>query len=98
MLSEINNKKISNNLPFEKISSFLSKICNNLIIEFVPKSDSQVQRLLSTRIDIYENYTQKIFEKVFSKYFELVENFPIHESERILYVMKNKTQPFPNEF
>lgn len=89
-LALIHHLAISNNLPFDKISSFFSKICKHLIIEFVPKSDSQVQRLLSTRIDIYDNYTQQIFEKIFSKYFEILEIFPIKESERVIYIMQSK--------
>ena len=97
-LALIHHLAISNNLPLEKISSFFSKICNNLVIEFVPKSDSQVQRLLSTRIDIYENYSQDNFEKTFSKDFELIENFSINESERTIYIMKNKIQAYSNEF
>lgn len=47
---------IGNNLPLEKIAKFFNKICKNLIIEFVPKEDSQVQRLLRTRKDIFDSY------------------------------------------
>ncbi|HPZ08861.1 MAG TPA: SAM-dependent methyltransferase, partial [Candidatus Eremiobacteraeota bacterium] len=39
-LALIHHLAISNNLPFYKIADFFSKICKNLIIEFVPKSDS----------------------------------------------------------
>ena len=93
-LALIHHLAISNNLPFNKIGSFLSKLCNILVIEFVPKSDSQVQRLLSTRLDVYENYSQENFENVFSEYFELVDDFSINDSERKIYIMKNKTQIF----
>jgi hypothetical protein len=48
-LALIHHLAIFNNLPLNKISGFFGKICSSLIIEFVPKSDSQVQRLLSTR-------------------------------------------------
>lgn len=94
-LALIHHLAISNNLPFNKIGSFLSKFCNILVIEFIPKSDSQVQRLLSTRIDVYDNYSQENFENIFSEYFELVENFSIKESKRIIYIMKNKSQVYP---
>jgi hypothetical protein len=91
-LALIHHLAISNNLPFNKIGSFFSKLCNTLVIEFVPKSDSQIQRLLTTRIDVYDNYSQVNFENDFSKYFELIDIFSIVDSERIIYIMKNKTQ------
>jgi hypothetical protein len=48
-LALIHHLAISNNLPFRKVAHFLSQICRSLIIEFVPKCDSQVQKLLSSR-------------------------------------------------
>ena len=89
-LALIHHLAICNNLPFNKISSFFYKICNFLIIEFVPKGDSQVQRMLSTREDIFPNYTQQFFEDEFAKYFNIQDCVVIRESERILYLMKRR--------
>ena len=52
-LALIHHLAISNNLPFSLIAAFLSQVCRFLIIEFVPKNDSQVQRLIRTREDIF---------------------------------------------
>ena len=87
-LALIHHLAISNNLPLNKIASFLSKICNSLIIEFVPKTDSQVQRLLSTREDIFPDYTQRAFESEFKKYFRIQNSVKIKESKRNLYLME----------
>jgi len=87
-LALIHHLAISNNLPFDKIASFLSKVCNSLIIEFVPKNDSQVQRLLSTREDIFLDYTQRAFESEFKKYFRIQNSVKIKESKRNLYLME----------
>jgi len=87
-LALIHHLAISNNLPFDKIASFLSKICNSLIIEFVPKTDSQVQRLLSTREDIFPNYTQQVFEKEFREYFKIQSSVKIRDCKRTLYLME----------
>jgi hypothetical protein len=46
-LALIHHLIISNNVPTAKIAEFFSEISASLIIEFVPKSDSQVERLLS---------------------------------------------------
>ncbi len=87
-LALIHHLAISNNVPFSDIAVFFSKICHTLIIEFVPKHDSQVQRLLSTREDIFEEYTQRAFERAFTTYFKIQESVNIRKSERTVYLMK----------
>ncbi|MCP4580104.1 MAG: SAM-dependent methyltransferase [candidate division Zixibacteria bacterium] len=87
-LALIHHLAISNNLPLAKIADFFSRTCGFLIIEFIPKSDSQVQRLLSTREDIFPQYSQRDFELEFQEYFEITNSEKIGDSERILYLMK----------
>jgi hypothetical protein len=89
-LALIHHLAISNNLPLEPIASFFGKIGKWLIIEFVPKSDSQVKKLLSTRDDIFPDYVIANFEKTFSKYFSINASKDIPGSERKLYLMKRK--------
>ena len=89
-LALIHHLAISNNLPFSRIAGFIGGLCNWLIIEFVPKDDSQVQRLLATREDIFPEYTQENLEAEFSKLFDIVGRHPINESKRTIYIMKLK--------
>jgi hypothetical protein len=89
-LALIHHLAISHNLPFDKIADFFQEISKSLIIEFIPKSDSQVQRLLATREDIFTNYTQQNFEVEFKKYFTIQDCVKIKDSERILYLMQKK--------
>lgn len=89
-LALIHHLAISNNLPFSKIANFLYHICNSLIIEFVPKSDRQVQRLLSTREDIFPHYTRRAFEDEFGRYFTIEGSVEIRGSERTLYLMARR--------
>ena len=88
-LALVHHLAISNNVPLVKIADFLSNICSNsLIIEFVPKTDSQVRRLLATREDIFPDYTQRAFETEFRKYFTVQSSMRIRDSERTLYLMQ----------
>lgn len=87
-LALVHHLAISNNVPLSKIAGFLSDICHWLIIEFVPKTDSQVQRLLATREDIFPDYTRKEFEKEFSRYFAIDDSADIQESQRTLFLMR----------
>ncbi len=54
----------------------------------MPKSDSQVRRLLASREDIFERYTQEGFEEVFSSRFTVHRRESVRESERTLYLME----------
>ncbi|MCF7820190.1 MAG: SAM-dependent methyltransferase [Candidatus Pacebacteria bacterium] len=89
-LALIHHLAISNNLPFIKIAKYFAKLGKYLVIEFVPKEDSQVQKLLSSREDIFSSYNQNCFEKEFSDYFEILENHKVQESSRVLYLMKSR--------
>ncbi|HUI90794.1 MAG TPA: hypothetical protein VLX68_00970 [Chitinivibrionales bacterium] len=89
-LALIHHLVISNNIPLEKIADFFSSLCAYLIIEFVPKSDSQVQRLLSNRKDVFEDYNEQCFEKSFSIYFNQIDKIHIVESERKMYVFAKR--------
>ena len=70
--------------------NFFEKLCDNLIIEFIPKEDSQVKRLLATREDIFDDYNESKFVEEFEKKFEIIRFENIHETKRTLYSMKNK--------
>ncbi|MHB1296345.1 MAG: methyltransferase domain-containing protein [Anaerolineae bacterium] len=87
-LALIHHLAISNNVPLERVASFFADICHALIIEFVPKSDSQVQRLLATRVDIFDAYTPEGFERAFGRYFRIVEAGRVQGSERTVYRME----------
>jgi hypothetical protein len=86
MLAVVHHLAISNNVPFEMIAQWLSSLCKHLIIEFIPKEDSQVKRMLATRKDIFQNYTVDEFEAIFQKYFALCDKQKIVESDRVLYL------------
>ena len=87
-LALIHHLSISNNLPFSHIVTFLSQVCRFLIIEFVPKNDSQVQRLLRSREDIFPDYNQDHFEAAFGDFFSILKREKIVDTQRTLYLME----------
>lgn len=89
-LALIHHLALSNNTPLVKISEYFRELGQALIIEFVPKSDSQVQRMLASREDIFPDYTPEGFETAFSRHWEIIEQVPIAESGRTLYWLKGK--------
>ncbi len=89
-LALIHHLAISNNLPLERIAQYLAKYSPKLIIEFVPKNDSMVQQLLTTREDIFPDYTLENFLEIFKKYFSIIKHEKINGSYRHLYLMERK--------
>jgi hypothetical protein len=89
-LALVHHLAISNNVPLERVAEFLQRAGRWLVIEFVPKGDSQVQRLLATRQDIFPDYHAQGFEKAFSNSFVIHDVQKIPESERCLYLMESK--------
>lgn len=89
-LALIHHLAISNNLPLADIAACFSGVSPYLIIEFVPKEDSQVQKLLKTRVDIFPDYNVRGFEEAFGRYYQIVSKRIIPGSERVLYLLKTK--------
>jgi len=58
-LALVHHLAISNNVPLPQLAGFLATGGKWLVIEFVPKSDSQVERLLVSREDIFPTYTRE---------------------------------------
>jgi len=84
-LALVHHLSISGNVPLRKFGEWLSAITHAGIVEFVPKSDPMVQRLLSTRPDVHTDYTAEAFESALSARFRIAERYPLPGSERILY-------------
>jgi len=89
-LALVHHLAISNNLPLNRIAKFLSELSENLVIEFVPKSDSQVKRLLETRRDIFGEYNELSFVKEFEVFYNIRDKEKVIDSERTIFRMKRK--------
>ena len=90
-LALIHHLVIANNVPLLDAAKFFAQLCRALIIEFVPKQDSQVQRLLASRVDIFDEYTQQGFERAFEQCFSLERTEKIAGTERVLYLMRARS-------
>lgn len=89
-LALIHHLAISNNVPLPRVADFFASLGKWLVIEFVPKSDSQTLKLLKSREDIFDQYTQAGFEKAFEVFYHIREAAPVKESERTLYLLQKR--------
>jgi hypothetical protein len=86
----VHHLAISNNVPLEGAARFFARLGRSLAVEFVPKTDSQVRRLLATRADVFPRYTRAGFESAFATCFETIDVRPLEGSERVLYLMRRR--------
>ncbi len=87
-LALVHHLAIGANVPLADLAQSFSELGNNLLIEFVPKEDSQVKRLLTTRPDIFPNYTRDGFEAAFKPFWEVISCEKVPDSKRYLYLFK----------
>ncbi len=89
-LALVHHLAISNNTPFPKIADFLNQICSYLIVEFIPKGDEQVQKLLASREDVFADYSQDNFLKSFERKFSIMASEGVKDSGRTIYLMESR--------
>ena len=96
-LALIHHLTITSGIPLSVQAEFFSDLLmdeGTLILEFIPKNDSQVQRLLAFRKDIFPDYTLEDCLKSFNR-FECVKIEPIAGSERTLLLFKKTSESSP---
>jgi ribosomal protein L11 methylase PrmA len=86
-LALVHHLAIGHNLPLGRVAEFLARLGRTLVIEFVPKSDSQVERMLRSRPDIFPGYSREGFEAAFAASFRIDAVHPVAGSERLMYLM-----------
>lgn len=84
-LAVIHHLAIGRNIPLDRLLDWLIGLAPAGIVEFVPKSDRQVQRLLLLREDLFPDYTTEAFEAQLSSRARIVEKKAISEGGRVLY-------------
>jgi hypothetical protein len=87
-LALIHHLAIGNNVPLPDVAAFFARLGRMLVVEFVPKEDSQVQRMLRAREDIFGDYHQEGFERAFGQRWDIVRREPVPGTARTLYLMR----------
>jgi len=89
-LALVHHLAIANNVPLARIAEAFARLAGALIVEFVPKSDSQVERLLRNRPDIFPEYTAEGFERAFERHYVIEAKQQLGDSQRSLYLMRRR--------
>ncbi len=94
-LALVHHLAIGNNVPLPEVARFFSTLADALIVEFVDKADSQVQRMLASREDVFPHYTREGFEAAFQPFFATETREAAQGSTRTLYLMRKRSEPAP---
>jgi hypothetical protein len=92
-LALVHHLVITEGIPLPMIARHFAELLTDggtLLIEFVPKDDSQMKRLLAVREDVFDDYTPEGFRAAFSEYFDETRSAAIPESLRTLHVFRKK--------
>jgi hypothetical protein len=89
-LALVHHLAIANNVPLPLLAETLAGYGRSLIVEFVPKTDPQVQRLLVSREDIFSDYTVEGFERAFRATHRIRSADKIEDSSRVLFWMERR--------
>jgi hypothetical protein len=89
-LALVHHLAIGNNVPLPMVAAFFADVCRWLLVEFVPKEDPRVRRLLATREDVFPDYSVEGFERAFAHRFHIERREEIRDSPRILYLMRGR--------
>jgi hypothetical protein len=75
---------IARNVPIRSIITWLVASAPTGVIEFVPKSDPTIQRMLALRQDIFDDYSQTSFEAALKEEARITKSETISHAGRVL--------------
>ena len=84
-LAVVHHLAISKNLPLDQVVDWIISMAPQGVIEFVPKSDPMVQRLLSLREDIFADYDEESFRSIVGARARIIKSYNISSGGRTLY-------------
>lgn len=76
---------IARNIPLGQVVEWLVQLAPQGIIEFVPKHDDTIQRMLALRKDIFVDYTEESFAAHLARFAKISETKRVSASGRTLY-------------
>lgn len=76
---------IGRNIPLSDLIDWITHLAPTGVIEFVPKEDPNLQRMLSLREDIFSDYTEQNFRSILEKKCRIIRSKIVSQKGRILY-------------
>jgi hypothetical protein len=87
-LALVHHLAIGSNVPLAMIAELLCRLAPIVVVEWVPKDDPMVQRLLAARDDIFDAYRLEMFLDAFRRWGTVTSVHPIEDSLRSIVVVR----------
>lgn len=84
-LALVHHLVISANIPMEEFIGWLSGLSDQLIIEYVSRSDEKVETLLRNKEDKYSDYSRQSLEASLDRHYDVIEMQSLESGNRHLY-------------
>jgi ribosomal protein L11 methylase PrmA len=85
-LAFVHHLAIARNLPLPEVVDWIVDIAPVGVIEFVPKHDATVQKMLALRDDIFEQYDESHFVTALTKRARIVRRSDVTQGKRALFL------------
>jgi ribosomal protein L11 methylase PrmA len=92
-LAFVHHLAIGKNVPLPEVVKWLVGTAPTGIIEFVPKSDPMVQRMLALRDDIFPDYSEATFVQALERNSRIVGRQVVSKSGRSLFRYERRAEP-----
>lgn len=89
-LGLVHHLAIGSNIPFPRIFATLRSVSDNVVVEWVPRGDGQIDRLLSSREDVFEDYDEDGFLAAADPYFRVVDRRRLSLGSRELFLFAGR--------
>ena len=76
---------IAKNVPLEQVIKFLTNVAPRGLIEFVPKNDYTIKKMISIKGDIFKDYNEVNFKKILSRTSKIISEKIVSNSGRKIF-------------
>ena len=89
-LALVHHLAIGANVPLPMIAGLFARLARYAVVEFVPKEDAMVKRLLSARRDVFADYGIDGFRTAFGLHYDIEIETPIAGTVRTLFGLRRR--------
>jgi hypothetical protein len=89
-LALVHHLAIGRNVPLPMVLELFADLAADAIVEWVPREDPMVKRMLASREDVFDDYTEEGFRAAAESRFEVTAREPIEGSGRVLYSLRRR--------
>ena len=84
-LALIHHVVITANVPLDEFIAWLASLTDQLVIEYVSRSDDKVKTLLRNKEDKYHDYSRENLEAALGRHYGIRKQLPLESGNRFLY-------------